>query len=271
MEWPKLKNIILLILLVTNLFLLGLVGLREWDSAHYQAMARSDALEVLAKNNISMDKEALPRDVTLSAATVARDRTGEAALLSPLLGSVTEQSMGGGQMSYEGEKGHASLRSRGEFSVTLNPGACPLTGSLEQHAAQTLKQMGFDAQAVSVQGDGESGSVTLLQRWNGVAVLNCRVEALYEGGDLVSLTGSRLSGTPAAAGSVELSAVTGLLRFLEQLADTGDVCSQINRMEAGYQLSSGLSDPAVLTPVWMFETDTGSYVLDPASNLLTAV
>lgn len=269
MEWPKLKNIILLLLLVTNLFLLGLVGVQEWNSARYHAEARTDALEVLAKNGIQMGYEVLPRDQTLPLAQFSRDRSRDAATLTALLGDLTEQNMGGGQYLYEGEKGYAYLRGRGEFSVTLASGAYPLTGSAAEHAGDMLRLLGLDTVVKSVTGDAHSARVTLIQLWQGLPVLNCEMEVSYEGGELVSLSGTRLYNEPESLGSVELSAVTGLLRFLEQFSDTGDICSAITRMEAGYRLTTGLADPATLRPIWYFETDTGSYLLDAVSAELT--
>lgn len=271
MEWSKLKNIILIILLCTNLFLLCLVGLRAWNTASYQSAARTDAIQVLAKNGIEMDKEALPRDAALSTASVSRDREEEARLVAPLLGEVTEQALGGGQYLYHGEKGDAYFRSRGEFSVSLAEGAYPLNGDLAGHAAQTLALMGFEGQVLAAEGSGQDGSVTLVQRWEDTPVLSCTAQVTYSGGHLTAITGTRLTGTPTATGSAQLSAVTGLLRFLELFSDTGDVCNRVTLMQEGYLVSTGPSDPAAITPVWYFETDTGAYILDTTTNQLRKI
>lgn len=262
MEWSKIKNIILLILLITNLFLLCLVGFQRWNTAHYQSGARADALSVLAKNRIEMDKDALPNDLSLPLASVTRDREGEAAMLAPLLGQVTEEALGGGQFLYSSEKGQAYLRSRGEFTITLTPGSYPLSGDMGDHALDMMELMGFEGMVVSTDADADSGSVILLQLWNDVPILTCRVQVTYHEGMLTSISGVRLTGTPTDTGTLELSAVTGLLRFLEQFIESGDVCSQVTVMQAGYQLTSGLSDPATLTPIWYFMTDSGAYTLD---------
>lgn len=268
MEWSKLKNIILLILLCTNLFLLCLVGLRAWNTASYESAARTDAIQVLARNGITMDKEALPKDAALSTATVSRDREGEAGLLAPLLGEVTEQALGGGQYRYTGTLGEAHFRSRGEFSLSLKAEAYPLSGSLADHAAATLALIGFDATAITVEGNGEEGRVLLVQHWADAPILSCMAEAVYSGGSLTAVTGTRLTGAPSVTGTAQLSSITGLLRFLELFSDTGDVCSRVTMMQAGYLVSTGPSDPATVTPVWYFETDTGAYVLDTIANQL---
>lgn len=265
MEWSKLKNIILLLLFITNLFLLALVGMQEWSSARYHAEARNDALEVLGKNGIQMALDDLPQDVTLPLAQFSRERARDAATLTALLGSLNEQNLGGGQFLYEGEQGYAYLRGRGEFSITFSSGAYPVSGGLAEHARDMLTLLDMEAEVCSVSGDAHSGSVMLTQLWQGTPVLNCEINAVYEGGELTQLSGTRLYNEPEALGSVELSAVTGLLRFLEQLSDTGDICRSILQMSPGYAMTTGLSDPATLRPIWYIETDTGAYCLDALS------
>lgn len=279
MEWSKLKNIILLILVATNLFLLALVGSREWSAARYLSNARSDAIQVLARSGITVDKDILPKDQVLPIGAVTRDREGEAGLLEPLLGPVSEQSLGGGRFLYTGEYGVADLRGRGEFSLALDPDHFSIGGmSYAAHAVETLSLMGFQAVAVStelLQEDSattgepvEVAEVTLVQLWGEAPVLTCTARAVYTGGSLVSVSGTRLSGSPVQTGGMELSAVTGLLGFLERLSDTGDVCSAVTAMTPAYQLTSGLADPAGLDPVWYMETDAGAYILNVATGEL---
>lgn len=62
MEWPKLKNIILAILAMTNLCLFFFVAHREWQQYHFQNQARSDAVAFLASRSITVDPDILPRD-----------------------------------------------------------------------------------------------------------------------------------------------------------------------------------------------------------------
>lgn len=269
MEWPKLKNIILIILGITNVFLLSLVGFRSWNAARYRNEARSDALLVLEQNGIRMEAQALPEDISLPVATVTRDREGEAGCLRPLLGEISETPLAGGQYRYTGEKGEAYLQNRGEFFITLTAGAYPAEGEIGRHAVQTLSLMGVQSQVIAWEGDASEGSVTLLQLWEGVPVRSCAVTAVYARGELTALSGTRLNGTPVSGGKVELSAVTGLLRFVEKLSEEGSVCSEILSMSAEYRFTSSLTEPSVLWPVWYFETDTGSYRLDTTTGQLS--
>lgn len=268
MEWPKLKNIILIILAVTDLFLLSLVGLRDWNSSRYQAEVRQDALKLLEKNGIQMEEGLLPRDACLPVATVTREQEKEIEALSQSLGEGSEVAQGGGQYHYTGTKGEAYLRNRGGFFISLASGAYPAEGEIGQHAADTLSLMGFEGLVVSVEGDETEGEVELMQLWEGIPVRGCSATVSYEQGELVAISGVWLNGTPVLAGELELSAVTGLLRFLEEFADTGDVCNQILTMQVEYQYSTSLTKASVLLPVWFFETDTGCYHLDITAGQL---
>lgn len=270
MEWPKLKNIILIILLITNVFLLGLVGLREWNASRYRAQARIDALQVVRRSGITMEESALPEDLTLPAATVTRDRAKEGEWMARLLGEerpVTAQ--GGSEPMYAGERGSATVSSRGEIELTLSREAYPVSGELADHAVDLLEQINVRTMVLSSQGDREGGTVALMQLWNEVPVRTCRLTVTYGGEtEPIVVSGTCFLETPAPVGEVELSAVTGLLRFLEKFSDTGDVCNEILGMQAGYQLTASLSEPSALTPVWYFVTDSGAYALDTLTNQL---
>ena len=54
MEWSKIKNIILAILLTVNLILLGVVDAREYQSAQYDAQTLVSAVTLLASNGITV-------------------------------------------------------------------------------------------------------------------------------------------------------------------------------------------------------------------------
>ena len=53
MEWSKIKNIVILLLALVNVFLLVLVVSQERRSVRYQEEARTEAVAVLAKNGFS--------------------------------------------------------------------------------------------------------------------------------------------------------------------------------------------------------------------------
>lgn len=76
MRWTKIKNIIILLLVVVNLFLLGLVGARAWRTANNERVARERMLTVLAQNGISFLPGELPDKMPLSPIRGTADPAG---------------------------------------------------------------------------------------------------------------------------------------------------------------------------------------------------
>lgn len=277
MEWPRLKNIILLLLLLTNLFLAALVLQQEGVAARHQEEAREDVVQLLGRSGIAVSQSVLPRDAVYPIAKVTPEPGRDAAVLTPLLGEVTTSSPGGERFIHIGQWGVADIQSGGAFSLALEPSLFPAGADPAEHARETLKQVGMLTQAEDIQYTQEAGDrlevteVTLYEYWGGLPVADCELRAVYTNGNLVSVSGTRIGGVPAETGQIELSAVTGLLRFVEQLTLSGKSCSAITGMIPVYRLTFGLENIGTLTPVWHFETDGGSYLLDPATNDLVTL
>ncbi len=273
MEWSKLKNIILVILVTVNLFLLVLVVYREARSSSYTANALKNAIGVLERNGISVKEEILPQDGSLFPLSMERDKAQEAKAAAALLGTVTESGQGGVTV-YSGEKGTARFSRSGEFSAVLNADAYPLGDqTVGEHALATLALLDFDGEVVSTVEDGDSITVTVRQLWHGTPMYTCRAVLVYRQAALVSIReggSTRLTGAPVQSDdAVTLSTVTALMRFLEGITKLGDVCTSLTGMTPGYVFTAGISDPITLRPMWYITTDTGAYYLDADTGELT--
>ncbi len=274
MEWKKLKNLIILILLMVNGFLLVLVGARREGAVRYERAALEQTVRVLEKNGIEVDLSAVTDGAGLSAMTVERDLEREAGLVGVLLSEeVQGENRGGGLYLYRGVLGEVSVRAGGELSVEFAKDKHWESGLPEQHAASLLKKLGVEAEQTGVTEEDGRTAVRFRQRWNGAAVFSCEVELVYREGRLETLQGTLLmaEGGTAEAGQV-LSLPTALMRFSEEIASTGDVCSAIRSMEAGYRgTAQSLSGGTRLTPVWLVSTNTAGYYLDCVTGALTRV
>lgn len=270
MEWPRLKNIIILILLLANLFLLALVGVQEHGTAKYQEQALANTISVLDRNGIQVDLGGIPEKLELEVLTVERELEQETLLAEALLGECEMSDLGAGRYTYESDLGRAEFRSNGSFSVTLTAGA-HLAGQDGEvsHALSLLEDAKLTAVGAEQTREGDKTSVTLFQSWENVPVYSCRLTLQYEEGALLSISGQRLMGTPReSAEKVELLDVpTALLRILNGINDLGDVCEMIRSMEPGYLLTT-TPDAASLIPVWQVTTDTGVYRLNAATGAL---
>lgn len=275
MEWPKLKNIIILILLLLNGFLLVLVGMRYTESVQYERAALEQTLKVLEGQGIQADGAALAPAGELAPLTAERDLERELQLAQALLGQDTQaENRGGGLYLYQGSNGELSVRAGGELSANMadDPNQF-VTEDLERHASGLLKRMGVDVERIGVTEEDEWTRVRLRQLWNGAPVFSCEVELAYRNGVLESIQGTL---TAAQAGTAEagqaLTLPTALMRFSEEIAATGDVCTAVRSMEPGYRGTvQSLSGGVRLSPVWLVTTDTARYYLDCATGDLTRV
>lgn len=272
MEWPKLKNIIILMLLVVNGFLLVLVGARRKESARYERAALEQTIQVLERGGIRVDEASVNPADGLSPMAVDRDLDRESALIRTLLDEeVQGENRGGGLYLYRGRLGEVSVRSGGELSAEFVEDERWRTDRPEHHAAALLRELGVEAaQTALTKREGET-VVRFRQSFNGTSVFSCEVEFAYRDGYLAALRGALLT---AEAGTAEagtpLTLPTALMRFSEAVGATGDVCSAVRSMEAGYWVfAQSMSGGVRLTPVWLVSTDTADYYLDCVTGALT--
>lgn len=274
MEWRKLKNLIILILLVVNGFLLVLVWSRWEESASYQWAALEQTVRVLKKNGIDVDLDAVGPADGLTPVSAERDLKRELQMAEGLLGeSVRLYDEGGGLRRYLDDQGVLTVRVGGELSAELDGSAYGETDHPERRAAALLEKMGVKAEQVGLTQEEGRTRVRFRQVWNGAPVFSCEVEFGYQDGSLDSIHGTLLTaeGGTAEAGQA-LTLPTALMRFSEEIAAAGDVCTAIHSMEPGYRGTvQSLSGGMRLTPVWLVTTDTAKYYLDCVTGSLTRV
>lgn len=266
MEWSKIKNIVIVLLVVVNLLLLGQVAYREAESANLRRQAREEAAALLAGSGIQVDLDAMPDDRELGPMRCERDSGKEAALAAALLGETTLGENGG----YAGAKGRAWFYSSGDFNVELEEGAYPLgEKAAADLALQVMDKLDFQGEVLSVEETGGTVTVQMRQSWEGAPIFSCEAELTFENGSLRSIRGRRLPGAPTAvAGEGAMTVTTALVRFLSGVTEGGYVRSQVKGMTAGYEMTAVPPSGAFrLTPVWQIETDASPFRLDGRGNL----
>ena len=273
MEWRRLKNIIILVLVLLNGFLLVLVGIRRSEAEQYDRSALDYTVEVLAGRGIEVDPDGLSPAGDLLSLGLERDLEAEQKLVRALLDeTVEEDNRGGGLYLFQGALGEVSCRAGGELSAVLADSPFWDAGNPEDHAAALLHKMGVSARQLGAEIQDGLTAVRFRQLWNKIPVFSCEVEFVYENGRLRAIQGMLLTagqGVEEETGKI-LSLPTALLRFLDGVTGTGDVCSSIRSMEAGYRVASQpLSGGVRLTAVWLVSSDTAEYYLDGATGALT--
>ncbi len=270
MAWSKLKNIILLLLVLTNLFLLFFVFQKEFQEDQMERRARESAISFLRERGIQVEEEQIPRTMDLAPQTVERDRAREEAIAAALLGEqMGVESRGGEVYRYDSAKGAVQFHSDGAFSAEFAPGVFPLGEDRAKTCMEALALLDFQGELVEETAD----SLTFRQLWEDVPLFTQQVTLVCREGSLTGMTGGRrLVGRPEADGSRQpVTVPTALFDFYNGLKTLGDVCSRIDGVIQGYVSTAALSGPIGLTPVWRITTDTGAYQLDLLSGELSRI
>lgn len=251
MDGGKLKNAVILILLLVNLAFGWILLTQRKNAADLQAQTRSELVQAMANIGVTLDESIIPRESAMRKYTLTRDMALETTLVQAFLGNASGRDMGGNIHYYENENGRASFRNSGDFEILVSvPG-----DSIEKR----LMENGL---SLSREGDEY---VSLLEEKE---VFNCRIRlsALEDGS--YRIFGRCMLGTmqPGKAADT-LGAPTLLLRFRDQVEETGRVFTEIRSIRAGY-----LFHPAVpaadLEPVWCIQTDGGIWYINVESGEL---
>lgn len=265
MRWSKIKNIIILLLVVVNGFLLAQVGLREWRSHRNERETRERMIAILARNDVSYLPGSVPGGLELTSRRVTLSPFGQdqAALLVGAVAGVQDQ---GTQTLYTGAGGTAAITAAGELTVEFPEGNTLAESAL----LERLSKLGVSLRETGRTETPDGSAVTCVQLWDAVPIPGEKALLRYEGQSLRSLTLRLLAGTEEVLPQEEtITAVTALARLLDELSrGEGYVCSQITDLYPGYV--SGGTGPVTLTPAWFIETDTWRFVVDGVTGAVTA-
>ncbi len=266
MAWPKIKNIIILILLGTNLCLLTFAVGRGIADRKQQDQARENAISFLREQGVRLEEEMIPQRMELQSQVVKRDTQQEQKIAAALLGgAVSSEVRGTAVYRYSNDSGSVQFHSNGDFSAEFSDGGLPVgEQDLTEHGRKILECMGFEGELLQSREKSENCTLTYRQVWEGNLLLNCQAVLRYENGALTGITaGRRLNGTPEKTDSrPPVTVATALMKFHTGMKRSGDVYTQITGITPGYVLGSGLSETVPLVPVWHISTDIGTFQLD---------
>lgn len=111
MQWDKVKNILIAILLTINLFLLGNLAVRGWQSHRRTSELEANLRTLVSARGMQLDTAfSFPEDITLPELSLDRSRADEEKIASAMLGEHAERT--------EQEDGHGgALRATGHARV----------------------------------------------------------------------------------------------------------------------------------------------------------
>lgn len=265
MDRYRLKNIIILILVLVNVFLLGSMAYRTTaaHSAHDRALQQLSAL--FAADGMDLDPAVVSTQTPPPGRTLSRDTAMERSAAAYLLGGGLVHSERGGVYSYSGSNGAAIFRDSGSFEAA---------GSLVAADGESFCQSfcrEFHYRIVSTQLDSAgSGTILAVREFNRLAVYNCEITFTLNRGAVTSVSGTLLPETSSETAEVEpLSALAALTAFQSMRRETGSVASSVTAVYLCYELQSSTALPMTLTPAWCIVTDTVNYYVNCGTGAVT--
>ena len=264
MQSSRLKNIIILILALVNVFLLASLLSRFNARLASREQSASQLAELFSANGITLSPDAVSFQAPPTGGIIARDTEQDRQMAALLLGDgLTYSDQGGGIWSYDSTAGAAVFRSGGSFdaAVHLDSGA-----DAEALCRKVCRQ--FHYEDLSLQWEDVRFTAGAVRSFSGLSVYIFAVTFSWDGGTL-SVSGMFLPDTlTPAAGEDSLSAVSALTAFLGAHRELGAVVSSITGMYPCYEAQSSAA-AVTLVPAWCVQTDTGLYYVNCSSGAVT--
>ena len=261
MRTSKLKNLVLLILILCNAALLVLVVPTQLSQKRQAQRTAQELRSLFAGYDIRLPAGDLPETLTLYPLEATLDPEAALRAARAILGAEPEAvtETGSYAMLYAASSGTCALR-RERLEATLEDRS--LSGSGERAVARLLEDMGLSAHVIS----SEEGAYTARQSLLGAPVFSADLTFTLWGSRLEAVSGSfcAVEDTLTALSREScISCSDALVAFLAARDSTGWVGASIARMEQGYLLADSASASKLrLNPVWRLETDTGVYYVN---------
>lgn len=266
MQSARLKNIIILILALLNLFLLGSLFSRQTARLDSRCQTVTQLAALFEANNIALPEDAVPFDPPPAGITLNRDVEQERQMAAFLLGKgMSHSSQSGVIYSYESSAGAAVFSSGGAFDAAI---LLQEDTNVERLCRKFCSQFQYDDLTIS---EGDAFSATAVRSFDGCPVSNCTVSFSVQG-SVLTVSGMFLpsvSGSTASASGELLSAVSALTMFLNTHLESGAVVSQITSVTACYQTQSTSASTTTLIPTWRVNTDFGTYYVNCETGTVT--
>lgn len=274
MDTSKIKNIIILILLAVNVFLLAALISDRAQARAVRAEAWEAALEAVERSGISVSKGISSDIDTPLVYSLRRDMDSEREWLERVLGEAVADDLGGNIWLYSSGNGQASVRGTGECDILLGADVFGTGWDAAKTAAKVMKKLGLEPDEANalVNSGRDGGTVELGCLWQGGRVYNAQMSFTFSEDYLVMISGTRIFDRQVQESSAGvLDELSVMLRFVEAVSEQGFVCSSLSALEAGYIFSVAVSGEGTLNPVWRFTTDTGDMYINAVTGKVETV
>ncbi len=266
MDRSLLKNIIIIILVLVNLFLAASLLVRQNSAVHSRRQTEAQLTELFAADGMTLDKNAFSQKTPPAPFVLSRNLQRERDAAAFFLGSsLLQEDQGGGTYTYTGASGVARFRASGNFEIagTLS------TNDPESFFRSFCKTFSYEPLVMDFKDNG-IGSATAIPICNDLPVFNCPITFTVTSGNLMTVSGTLLplEGTSVASETEPLSASAALTVFQNARRETGAVVSAVTNLSLCYELQS--TSALTLAPSWCITTDTKNYYVNCISGAVTS-
>jgi len=262
-----LKNIIIIILVLVNGFLLGSLAMRQNSERSARRQAEQHLTELFQADGIKLEEGAISHQTPPSPSSLTQDKDQQKQAAVFFLGENLLQDHQSSTYSYTGNGGIARFRSDGSFEIE---------GKLSDSNAEELcesfcKAFSMDPPVFLLDETG-TGSGTAVCHYEKLPAYNCTVTFTLNRGILNRVSGTLLpaSGTSISTGREPLSAIAALTAFQKTCRESGAVVSAVSHMYLCYELDASSTASLTLTPAWCIVTDTSKYYVNSTSGIVTS-
>ena len=260
MEWKKIRNWLILLVLAVDLFLAGNLLRQALQAQQTLRQAAADAVSVAHSRGVDIQLEnVLQLPLEMAQYQAQRSDALEQAAADVLLGGSASQELPGGGVSiYRTGDGEMSFRRGG--ALEMNGPWSGMTFDMKE-CALILESAGFSMEDAIL--SDQNDAVELMQGFEDLPVFNSRVICLYQDGRLQVrgrwMLGESLSATDASMSRAQM--VLALCDLVEEQQVT-----QLYSVQARYYLQSENAQSLTLEPVWAVETEKGQLILSCISG-----
>lgn len=263
MEWGRVKNILIVLLLCVNIFL----GVNIYSQLSSRRSAEADAVvsvsQTLSENGIYINAQ---RILALSeqsySFTSRRDPAAERRFAEALIGSAEPYDPGGGILSFRSEAGEVNLRRGGGIDAVLN-GVSPAENAGEYFFA-LLSSAGLDI--AGAEAEAVDGRVTFRQKLNDLGtVSNAELTCYFVGGS-AHISGRWLL-APSPVRHVRVPERHELMLALSEIMrQKGD--NVLTSAAESFYIASFSKDEIEIIPVWIVHLSKETFIFDIANKQL---
>ena len=265
MERYRLKNIIILILVLVNVSLLSSLLYRKSEESGMLRRTEEELVALFAASDITLERSAISWDEPPAGVSMTRSADREREFARALLGGELRETSQGGINVYRSNAGIVEFRSSGSFDALL----LQSPENTEDFCENLCRTFSFTAPAFTLDETG-TGTATAVYEFEKLPVYNASMTFTVTEGSLTGLSGTLLpaEGVPNSEEDL-LSCAAALTAFQQMRREEGTVGSSILRTYFCYELQSTPSSPMALGSTWCIVTDIASYYVNCSSGAIT--